>query len=83
MAALLENSIRVLAFADSELQPLSWDGSPELLSLFMLLVSNIVRLHLLARRTPYAFIVQLYNLTYNCAQVSRQLTYGYNSTLYL
>lgn len=70
MANLLETSIRVLALVDAEWQPLSLELHPDLLTLLMTFVSKLIRLHLLARRMPYAIIVQLYTLTYNCVQVS-------------
>lgn len=69
MTGLLETSIRVLALADAEWQPLSMENHGDLLTLLMSLVSKLIRLHLLARRMPYALIVQLYTLTYNCVQV--------------
>eukprot|EP00884_Botryococcus_braunii_P021814 jgi/Botrbrau1/8316/Bobra.0081s0005.1 len=72
MATLLETSIRVLALADAEWQPLSLENHGDLLTLLMSLVSKLIRLHLLARRMPYALIVQLYTLTYNCVQVQKK-----------
>ena len=70
MQFLLHVDHAVLQHVD-HVAPLSLDYTPDLLSSYMQLFCNAVRLHMLARGMPRALVVQLHTLLQNLVQASR------------